>query len=155
MRVRQGTWNLRSQRSFGRIAEALEAVRDREGFRITHFSVQGNHIHLLAEAESRRAMSNGVRALLIRIAKRINRMMGASGPRFVDRYHEQRLGSPTQVRNALRYVIRNHALHLTRLGKTPSTEADEFSSAVRSELASKPKSWLLRVAMQRAGPTVA
>jgi len=152
VRVRHGTWNLRSQRSFQRIARALHAVRAREGFRVTHFSVQGNHIHMLAEAADRRTMSNGLRALLIRVARQLNGMMGASGPRFVDRYHERALTGPTQVRNALRYVIGNHAVHLARLGKGVPRDADEFSSVVHGELASKPESWLLRIGWTRAGP---
>ncbi len=152
VRVRHGTWNLRSQRSFGRIAAALDAVRAREGFRITHFSVQGNHIHMLAEAADRRAMSNGLRALLIRVARGLNRMMGASGPRFADRYHERALTGPTQVHNALRYVVGNHAVHLARLGKEVPRDPDPFSSLARGDLASKPASWLLRTGWQRAGP---
>ncbi len=152
VRVRRGTWSLRSQRSFARIAGALDAVRGREGFRITHFSVQGNHLHLLAEATNRRAMSNGLRALLIRIAKRINAMMGASGPRFADRFHERALTGRTQVRNALRYVIHNRAVHLERLGKPAPRDPDPFSSLVRGELASAPETLLLKTARQRAGP---
>jgi len=92
-----------------------------------------------------------VRALLIRIAKRINRMMGVRGPRFADRYHERALTGPTQVRNALRYVIHNHARHLAQVGKV-AAERDEFCSDAHPELTVKPKSWLLRVGWQRAGP---
>ncbi len=153
VRVRHGTWNLRSQRSFGRISAALKAVRDREGFRITHFSVQGNHLHLRAEASDRRTMTNGLRALLIRVARRLNAMMGATGPRFVDRYHERVLTGPTQTRNTLRYVLGNHAVHLARLGKAPPRDADEYSSLVHADVAADAKSWLLRVGWQRGvGP---
>ncbi len=151
VRVRRGTWNLRSQRSFRLIGRAFACVNERERFRVTHFSVQGNHIHLLAEASDRRAMSNGIRALLIRIAKRINGMMGARGPRFADRYHERALTAPAQVRNALRYVVHNHARHLAQVGKV-APERDQFCSLEHPGLAAEPKSWLLRVACQRAGP---
>ncbi len=118
---------------------------------MTHFSVQGNHIHLLAEAVDRKAMSNGLRALFIRIAKQLNAMMGVQGPRFVDRYHERRLTSPTQARNALRYVLQNHALHLEKMGKR-APEHDEFTSAAHPALATKPASWLLRVGAVRSPP---
>ncbi len=114
--------------------------------------MQGNHIHLIAEAADRRAMSNGLRALLIRIARQLNGMMGASGPRFADRYHERALTGPAQMRTAVRYVLQNHAMHLERIGKRASPETDAFSSAVHAELASRPVSWLLRVGWQRAGP---
>ncbi len=151
VRVRHGTWNLRSQRSFRRIGEAFARVNEREGFRVTHFSVQGNHIHLIAEANDRRTMSNGIRALLIRIAKRLNTMMGARGPRFADRFHERALTAPTAVRNAVRYVIHNHARHLAQVGKRAPVR-DEFCSVAHPALIAEPKSWLLRVGWQRARP---
>ncbi len=155
VRVRRDTWNLRSERAFGHIAKALTLVRGRREFRITHFSVQGNHVHFLAEANDRRAMSNGVRALLVSMARRLNRMMGVRGPRFADRFHERALTGPTQVRNALQYVLGNHASHLARLGKAAPRGADAFSSLVHRELSTEPRTWLLRVGWQRAGPSAA
>ena len=73
VRVRSGTWNLRSQRGFSCLATALREVRARPGFRVVHYSVQGNHVHMLVEGDDRRAMSNGLRAVLIRFAKRSTR----------------------------------------------------------------------------------
>src|SRR5262249_52973850 len=63
VRMRRGTWNLRSQRCFRHIHAALVGVRSRGTFRVAHYSVQGNHVHLIVEADTRRAMSNGMRAL--------------------------------------------------------------------------------------------
>lgn len=148
LRVRRRVWNLRSQRSFRRIAHALRGVRARLGFRIVHFAVLGDHLHLLAEAEDRGAMTNGVRALAIRIAKRLNAMMGARGSLFVDRYHERVLNNPTAVRNALRYVLTNHQHHY---GASRS-KRDVFSSAwpSRRHLVSAARSWLLREGWTRA-----
>jgi hypothetical protein len=37
-------WNLRSRRCFRSISECFSLGRDRFGFRLVHFSVQGNHI---------------------------------------------------------------------------------------------------------------
>ena len=110
--MRQGTWNLRSQRCFSRIAKALTTVREgRDDIRIAHYSIQGDHMHLLVEADDRKAMSNGMRALLISIARRLNRLMGTRGSRFRDRFHEHVLASPNAVRNALRYVLTNANKH--------------------------------------------
>lgn len=130
VRMRRGTWNLRAQRCFRPILEAFRGVRGRAGFRVTHFSVQGNHLHLIAEASERRAMSNGLRALLIRIARAVNGVMGARGPRFADRYHESVLRTASAVRRCLRYVLENHARHLVQVGKGHLAEPiDRFSSA--------------------------
>src|SRR5262245_5616123 len=50
LRVRDHVWNLRSRRCFSAIERAFVAAKGRFGMRIVHFSVQGNHIHLLIEA---------------------------------------------------------------------------------------------------------
>jgi len=73
VRVTRGTWNLRSQRCFAPIREALERAKTRAAFRVVHFSVQHNHVHLVIEADDRRAMSDGLRALLSRVARGLNR----------------------------------------------------------------------------------
>ncbi|HEY6098160.1 MAG TPA: transposase, partial [Anaeromyxobacter sp.] len=73
-------WNLRSERSYAVIHRALEAARRRADSRIVHFSIQGNHVHLVVEANGTRALSNAVRAFSIRLARLLNRMMGRSGP---------------------------------------------------------------------------
>jgi putative transposase len=143
VRTTRGTWNLRSQRCYRPIADALAEVRKREGVRVIHFSVQHNHVHLIVEADSRRALSNAMRALLIRLARNLNALMGARGRRFEDRYHEHVLKTPSETRNALLYVIGNRAVHLARWGKTQRTGADEFSSLANDELIRPPESWLL------------
>jgi len=153
VRVARGTWNLRSQRCFAPIRAALAAVRRRSGFRVVHFSVQHNHLHLVTEAIDRKAMSNGLRSLLIRIARGLNRVMCARGRRFSDRYHEHVLGTPTEVRNALRYVIGNRFVHLGRWGHQLAHDlVDVFSSLAAADLVDLPECWLLREGWTRAGP---
>jgi len=150
VRVARGTWNLRSQRCFRPVKRALELARRRGGFRLVHFSVQHNHVHLIVEADDRRAMSNGLRALLSCVARGLNRVMGARGHRFDDRYHEHILATPTEVRNALLYVIGNRAVHLARRGQSAGDAADPFSSTIVM-IVGAPTSWLLREGWTRAG----
>lgn len=155
VKVARGTWNLRSQRGFGPIRAALAAVRGRTGFRVVHFSVQHDHVHLLLESEDRRTLANGLRSFLIRVARGLNRLMGVRGRRFPERYHEHILRTPTEVRNALRYVLRNRAIHSARWGRAVDCGADDArSSALATELVSAPETWLLREGWTRA-PTVA
>ncbi|HSM93653.1 MAG TPA: transposase [Anaeromyxobacteraceae bacterium] len=131
LRFADSVWNLRSERSFAVIHGALTAARTRQDARITHFSVQGNHIHLVVEAASTAALSNAVRSLSIRLAKRINRMMGRRGPVFEDRFHAHVLRTPTEVRNALRYVLANFANHAAqRDERIREGWVDPYSSAV-------------------------
>jgi putative transposase len=115
--------------------------------------VQHNHVHLIVEAGNRRRMSEGLRALLIRVARGLNRVMGSSGARFADRFHEHVLKTPNEVRNALRYVIGNRASHLARWGRVPTPAfADPFSSIASHAPISPPESWLLLKGWTRAGP---
>ncbi len=163
--MRRGTWNLRSQRCYRPLLSAFRAVRSRLGFRVTHFSVQGNHVHMLIEAHDRRSLSNGLRALLIRFARALNGVMNARGPRFSDRYHESILATASAVRRCLRYVLENHARHMAKIGKV-GPRLDPFSSApwfdgYRTAISlpratgdppvSSPRSWLLVGAWRRLG----
>lgn len=129
--MRDHVWNLRSERSFAVIHGALDGVRPRADFRVVHFSILGNHVHVLAEADGPGALANGVRALSIRLARRLNGMMDRRGPVFEDRYHVHVLRTPAEVRNAVRYVLGNHARHAGGWGEQVSVRwNDPFSSAV-------------------------
>lgn len=153
IKMARGTWNLRSQRCFAPIRKALAEVRKRTGFRVVQFSVQHDHVHLIVEAEDRRAMSLAFRALSIRIARGLNAVMGAKGRRLADRYHEHVLRTPSEVRNALRYVLRNREHHLAQWGKM-NERHDEYASdqPALEPLIRPPRSWLLREGWMRAGP---
>lgn len=85
--------------------------RDGEFFHVCEYSVQGDHIHLLAEASSTRALQRGVRGLSIRLAKRVNQVLFQKGRLITDRYHARVLKSPRAVRNALVYVFGNFRKH--------------------------------------------
>jgi REP element-mobilizing transposase RayT len=131
LRMAELVWNLRSERSYAVIHRALEAARRRSDSRVVHFSVQGNHLHMIMEAAGTAALSNAVRALSIRLSRGLNRMMGRSGSVFADRYHAHVLRTPAEVRNAVQYVLDNFASHAARRGERVGTRwVDPFSSAV-------------------------
>jgi putative transposase len=152
LRVLPHVWNLRSRRCFGAIAIAFAAGRDRNGFRLVHFSVQGNHLHLVVEAENTTSLSRGMQGLAIRIGKRLNRVMGRRGAVFADRYHEHVLRSPPETARALAYVLGNFAVHARRRGEwAPSAWVGPYCSVsveVRAgagpPLIAEPRTWLLR-----------
>ena len=131
LRMADHVWNLRSQRSFAIIHGALADVRERSDVRVTDYSVQGNHVHLIVEASGQRALGTGIRALTIRLARRLNRMMGRRGAVFEDRFNVHVLRTPAEARNAIRYVLGNYASHAARRGERVSPEwADPYASAV-------------------------
>ena len=80
-------------------------------FRVVQYSVQANHVHLLIEASDRRALSSGLRSLIIRLALRLNRLLMRQGPVWADRWHSRALTSPRAVRHAIVYVLANAAKH--------------------------------------------
>jgi REP element-mobilizing transposase RayT len=92
-----------------------EAIRDtqREGFRIVHFSVQADHVHMIVEADDAGLLSQGMRSFAIRVARRVNREIFGRrrGKIWADRYHRHDLARPSAVRNALVYVLGNHLKH--------------------------------------------
>jgi REP element-mobilizing transposase RayT len=155
VRVRRHVFNLRAQRAFRPICRALNAARDRFGMRVCHFSVQGNHLHLLVEAEDGRAITRGMKGLGVRVAKALNRVMSTALGREVkgavleDRYHARALRTPTEVARALRYVLRNHEKHAREWGERWVAEMDACSSA-NPEIARvtvvEAGTWLLRCA---------
>ena len=71
-RIGEGLPILRRPECMAVLREAFEAGKQCFGFRLVQFSVQANHLHLIAEADDRRALSRGMRALGVRIAKRLN-----------------------------------------------------------------------------------
>lgn len=119
--------NLRKRHIYQAVRHATIAVAMRElaydevkgAFRIVHISIQRNHIHLLVEADNKRAMSRGMQSFLISAARNINRAYGAKleraeprrGSVFADRYHCEIITSPRQARRALAYVLNNWRKH--------------------------------------------
>lgn len=57
LRAQNHVWNLRSRRCFRVIVHALAMTRDASQLRVVHFSVQGNHLHLVCETRSAEALA--------------------------------------------------------------------------------------------------
>jgi REP element-mobilizing transposase RayT len=126
MRVRRDLPRLRQWHLYKVLREAFRRGREQFGFRLIHYSVQSTHVHLLCEADDRRALSRGMQGLAIRAARALNRKLGRKGKVFIDRYHAVALDVPLRVRNALVYVFTNARHHDARGWHGP---VDTFSSA--------------------------
>jgi len=109
-----------------RIAEANASKRLRDVFRVVHFSVQDNHVHMIVEALDARALSRGVQGLAIRLARRVNAMLGIRGPFWGERFHSRELGYPRSVRNAIVYVLMNAKKHGHDFDVDPCSSAPWF-----------------------------
>lgn len=133
--LRPGVPSLRGSRLMRRLRSSFAKARDRFGFRLTQYSVQGNHLHLIAEAVDKRALSRGLQGLGIRIAKAVNRVHSRRGPVLSERYFARELKTWLEVRRALVYVLFNDRRHLAQRGLSlppwcldPCSSAREFAS---------------------------
>lgn len=170
LRIVEGVPSLRSPRLVRLIRRSISRAH-REGFGVAEFNVEGNHIHLIVEAESNAARERGMKGLGSSIALRVNRAVGRRGRLFDERYHARSLKTPREVRNGLRYVL-NNARHHELCSVYPDDWIDPCSSAPwfkgwrdevlpdtwwKQELLAEPspvvepRSWLLRVGWRRHG----
>lgn len=112
LRVRPEIASLRRKSILEALAAAIEAGSERPGFRVAHFAVLGNHLHLVVEAADQRALGRGMQGLNIRMARALNRALSRNGSVFADHYHSQPLRTPTEVTRAVRYVLDNAGVTL-------------------------------------------
>jgi REP element-mobilizing transposase RayT len=181
LRVVDAVGRLRRRCAYQAIREATLVTARRENFRIVQLSIQHNHVHLLVEADDKKALASGMQGFQISAARQLNAAIskGKPGPRrcgpvFPDRYHAEIITSPTQARHALSYVMGNWRKHQED-SKAPMSEwtIDWFSSAVSFPgwaeygdepflwrgpatydplIVYQPRTWLLRVGWAKAGP---
>jgi putative transposase len=176
--LRAALGSLRSQFLYPTVRIAISrATRHAPNrFRIVHFSVQSNHVHLIVEAADRRALTAGVHGLEARVTRYINGLLNRRGSLWADRWHGRALASPTEVRNALAYVLgnfRKHASGPIPRGADPCSSAAWFHGWHQFDVqrgppplatrawplgkedeavpVSEPKTWLLRHGFLKAG----
>ena len=122
IRLRRGIPTLRQPRFVRRFRTSLSEACVRHGFRVVHYSIQRDHVHLLIEAQNNRSIACGMKSVGARIGKLANRLFQRSGKVLDGRYHLRPLRTPLEVHRALRYVLLNHRHHAAqRHGRDRST----------------------------------
>jgi REP-associated tyrosine transposase len=96
------------------VEAAFRRGNERRDFRLVHYSLQDDHVHLLVEAKDRDALGRGMMSLTARFARGVNRVFRRTGKVLADRYHLRVLTCPRQVRNALAYVLLNARRHAAK-----------------------------------------
>jgi REP element-mobilizing transposase RayT len=154
-----GVPSLREQILFRAVREAL-ARASRRAFRLVHYSVQTNHIHLIAEANDKPSLSRGVQGLAVRVARSVNRALERRGPLWSERYHARALRTPRETRVALRYVLFNSRKHGGRSSRRldPCSSAPWFDgfrerppAAQGPPVTVAPRTWLAKKGWRRFG----
>jgi len=105
-------------------------LAQKDAFRITHFTIQDTHLHLLVEADDAAAFVNGMKGFVASLAKALNKLWGRRGRVFPERFHSRVLKSVRAVWNAIKYVLNNYLKHGVMLEKERGAlrEPDQFSS---------------------------
>jgi hypothetical protein len=107
-------------------------------------------MHLVVEANDKRALARGMHALEIRIALALNRLMGRRRGRvFADRYHSRILKTPTETLNVLRYQLHNREKHAGVKSRRPDPRS---SWGMADPPTVAPETWLLDKGWRRAIP---
>ena len=140
MRVAHSVPNMRRQVVFARLSRAL-AKASRPPFRVLHFSVQSNHLHLIVEAIDKLCLSRGIAGLSIRLARGINRAADRRGQVWGDRYHARALRTPRETRHALVYVLMNFKKHGHGAGTDSMSSACWFDGWKVMPRLRAPPSW--------------
>jgi REP element-mobilizing transposase RayT len=158
LRARDTVPTLRSPRVFPILRRALSASL-KTAFRVIHFSVQTNHVHLVVEGDDAMALVRGLQGLAGRCAKAVNRAAGRRGRVWGSRYHAHALRTPTEARRGLVYVLLNFRKHLRATpGVDPRSSGPWFKGWRRTTPApsepapvAPPRTWLASVGWRRAG----
>ncbi len=169
LKISAGMPSLRAARETAQIHIAFERMHERGGARIVHYSIQGDHVHLICEADDQHTLANRMQGMKVSIAKRLNKLWGRKGSVFADRYLREDLKTPKQVRNAIRYVLMNVFRHRSRRpqpshGSNPAwidpySSGRSFDGWLEADLrrnrvagfVREARSWLLRTGWKRHG----
>src|SRR6266446_445464 len=148
MRLLSGVGYLRGYSRRRAIEDALRAVKLRFGMRVVHYSIQGNHLHLIVECDEPSALSRAIQGLAIRLARALNRLAGRTGKVFSDRFHAHVLKTMREVANAVRYVLENFRHHLREdvapQGADPCSSAAWLGAGASDDSPiTSPRTWLL------------
>lgn len=158
LRARVGVPSLRSDAVFSELERALTRS-SRSALRVTQFSVQTDHLHLIVEADAAAFLVRGLQGLAIRCARAVNRGSGRVGPVWGERYHARALRTPREMRFALVYVLLNFRKHLRAgPGLDPRSSGPWFEGWTRAPLRpdrpcpiAASQTWLGTIGWRRAG----
>ena len=167
LRIVRGLPSLRCKPLVRAFERTLQRGCERGSFRVVHYSLQRDHVHLIVEASDEGSLGRGMMSVGGRLARAVNRVFGRSGPVLADRYHVRALKTPREVRNALAYVLLNVRKHLassrlliSRAAQIPDCASSGrwFDGWRRSPVldstrpsVARPRSWILAVGWKRHG----
>ena len=166
LKVEKDVPPLRTVKLISELERSWRGARERGRFRLVHYSVQNDHVHMIVEAASAWDLACGLKAIATRLARAVNRVFQRVGRVLADRCHVRVLRTPREVRNAIAYVLLNARRHLAKQGRRlPAIAQVDPASSGRwfagwrtgaptfadPPAVAAPRSWLLSVGWRRRG----
>ena len=166
LKVKREIHQLRCAKLVRELERSWREACQRRRFRLVHYSIQGDHVHLIVEASSARDLACGMKSIAARFARAVNRVFHHAGRVLADRGHVHVLRTPREVRNAIAYVLLNARRHfMKRAGRPPAAAPCDPASSGRwfdgwfggkdgtrdPPAVAQPRTWLLRIGWRRRG----
>ena len=161
-KVMAGLPSLRSEETRGVIQGVVREVSQEKRFRIVHFTIQEDHLHLVVETFTAETLRYGMSRFVIRVAKRVNKVWGRRGTFWKERYHARPFQSRREAWNVLRYCLNNgrkHGVWKSRSQPDPYSSGRWFDGwsdgrcepRTESCPVAAPSTWLLRIGWRKYG----
>jgi REP element-mobilizing transposase RayT len=166
LKVEKDVPTLRTAKLVAELERSWREACERERFRLVHYSIQGDHVHMIVEAASARDLACGLKAIAARFARGVNRVFHRTGRVIADRCHVHVLRTPREVQNAIAYVLLNARRHLAKRGRCPPSDGriDPASSGrwfagwrtsapphTDTPAVAAPRTWLLSIGWRKRG----
>ena len=163
LRVRPDVPSLRGGAFVREFRRSLAEAKERGDFRVAHYALQHDRLHLIVEAQGMQALANGMKSIGARLARAMNRTSGRSGPVLDGRYHHHLLRTPQEVRQTLAYVLLAARREASRAHPLDPASSGRWFDGWRPEVVSRfpatrgdpevarARTWLLKTGWRRQG----
>jgi REP element-mobilizing transposase RayT len=166
LKVQKDVPPLRTAKLVTELERTWREACQRGRFRLVHYSIQSDHVHMIVEAGNAWDLACGLKAVAARFARAVNRVFRRAGPVLADRCHVHVLRTPREVRNAISYVLLNARRHFAkRTGRPPTITRIDPASSGRwfagwcqgtppshdPPAVAPPSTWLLNVGWRKRG----
>ena len=148
LKVQRDVPSLRSARFVAEMERSWRRACERGRFRLVHYSIQHDHVHLIVEAASAHDLACGLKSIAARFARGVNRVFRRAGRVLADRSHVHVRRHLAKSGRALPRITR---IDPASSGRWFSGWCTSAPPAVDPAAISVPRTWLMRIGGRRRG----